>query len=233
MTPIVRNRIVGSIILLIAAVIILPSILDGEKISYKDEFKTVPERPQFEAVSGNKQFPTKEFEQQMPEPEQMVDEQPIDAEQLAEVERQISTPVAAASTTVVDNDTITVAKLSRPIDFDNPKPKPPASTKPKPRAQAKTEPKVQTVVKQSQFTSSAWVIQLGSFGLKANANALEKKLNDAGFTTFNRPITSSRGRLTKVYVGPELDKKILTNALAKVNRVAGVKGIITTFTVKR
>lgn len=91
----------------------------------------------------------------------------------------------------------------------------------------------QASTRSSPFTTQAWVIQLGSFGNNANANAIEKKLNDAGFTTFNRQIKSTSGTLTKVYVGPELDKKVLQRSLVRVNKVANVNGLVTSFTIRR
>ena len=238
MTPEVKNRLVGSIILVLAAVIIIPSVLDGKKVSYKDDFKPVPERPEFESVQSTKAFPGTEFDQHMPKAsDEITDEQPVDAEEIAaraaQAAADASKQAEAGSTKILENDTVTVATLSRPVDFSaqltsNPK-----------QAEAQTE-QAESPVSSNQppsnsaFSSFPYVIQLGAFGLKANAAALERKLNAAGYTTFSRPIKNRSGAtLTKVYVGPELDKAVLEQKLAGVNKVSGLKGSVILYDVTK
>ena len=136
---------------------------------------------------------------------------------------------------MLNNETIAVTAISKPVDFDKPqeaKPVVVAKVDSKPITRVKDEK--ESPIKVSPFTANAWVIQLGVFGLKANANALEKKLNDAGYTTFNRSLKARNGKiLTKVFVGPELDKSKLVKVLSKVNKVASLKGKITSFVIKR
>ena len=56
MTTTFTNRLVGSAILVIAAVVFLPDLLDGQKQVRKDDFKAVPERPEFAEVAGQQVF---------------------------------------------------------------------------------------------------------------------------------------------------------------------------------
>lgn len=56
MTTTFKNRIVGSAILVIAAVVFLPDLLDGQKQVRKDDFKAVPERPEFAEVATQQVF---------------------------------------------------------------------------------------------------------------------------------------------------------------------------------
>ena len=49
---------------------------------------------------------------------------------------------------------------------------------------------------------ATWVVRLGSFGEMANAEALVTRLNSGGYRAFSRPLQTSRGPLTGVYVGP-------------------------------
>ena len=248
MTPQLRNRIVGSVILLIAAIVILPSIIGTGKVSLKDDFKTVPPKPEFEVVQNDKEFPQTAFEQNMPAKTPVVDEQPLDsAPQTAkQVKEQESTAsVAQTAPKTIETDTLTVSTMSKPQDFLTPE-QMAAKQRDMQKQQADEQElvvhnsgskngsaKASNTTKPSPFATQAWVIQLGSFGNKANANAIEKKLNDAGFTTFSRQIQSTSGPLTKVYVGPELDKKVLQRSLARVNQVANVKGLVTSFTIRR
>lgn len=51
MSAVLTNRLVGSAILLVAAVVFLPDLLDGQKEVNKDDFKAIPERPEFAKVA--------------------------------------------------------------------------------------------------------------------------------------------------------------------------------------
>ena len=80
--------------------------------------------------------------------------------------------------------------------------------------------------------SAGWVVQLGSFRHQKNVRELLNKLEQAGYRTFTRPIQTSSGLLTKVFVGPDLDRKKMQNALPHLKEITGLKGKLTTFAVK-
>ena len=46
------NRLVGTTIVVVAAIVFIPNILDGEKVHYKEGFKAIPERPEFTGCLG-------------------------------------------------------------------------------------------------------------------------------------------------------------------------------------
>lgn len=79
---------------------------------------------------------------------------------------------------------------------------------------------------------AGWVIQLGSFRHQKNVKQLLNKLENAGYRAFSRPIQTSSGLLTKVFVGPELDKKKLEAALPHLLEVTNLKGKVTEFKVE-
>lgn len=79
---------------------------------------------------------------------------------------------------------------------------------------------------------AGWVIQLGSFRHQKNVKQLLNKLESAGYRAFSRPIQTSSGLLTKVFVGPELDKKKLEAALPHLLEVTNLKGKVTEFKVE-
>ena len=83
----------------------------------------------------------------------------------------------------------------------------------------------------SNLNEFAWVIQLGSFSHKANVEALLEKLKRAGFTAFTKPIKTPSGTLTKVFVGPELDKKALESQLPQLKNLTKLNGRVTQFEI--
>jgi DedD protein len=56
MTAVFKNRLIGSAILMIAAIVFLPDLLDGQKQVNKDDFKAIPDRPEFAQVAEQQVF---------------------------------------------------------------------------------------------------------------------------------------------------------------------------------
>ncbi|MCC2616775.1 SPOR domain-containing protein [Aestuariibacter halophilus] len=82
------------------------------------------------------------------------------------------------------------------------------------------------------LSSAGWVVQLGVFRHKANVRELLNKLEDAGYRAFSRPVKTSTGELTKVFVGPDLEKENLEKAVPHLKELTNLQGRITPFTVK-
>jgi DedD protein len=78
-TPAFKHRLLGTAILVMAGIIFLPDLLDGEKQVVKDDFKVIPNRPEFKGVQQQQVLEQQPFEQAAAElADQPVDEQPLD-----------------------------------------------------------------------------------------------------------------------------------------------------------
>ena len=44
------NRLVGTTIVVVAAIVFIPNILDGEKVHHAENFKAIPDRPEFTTI---------------------------------------------------------------------------------------------------------------------------------------------------------------------------------------
>jgi DedD protein len=75
----------------------------------------------------------------------------------------------------------------------------------------------------------AWVIQLGSFRHQNNVDDLVNKLKKEGYTAFTKPIQTKTGKLTKVFVGPELIKSSLEEKLPALKKLTNVQGKVARF----
>jgi DedD protein len=71
-----------------------------------------------------------------------------------------------------------------------------------------------------------WYIQLGTFGNKNNAIALQKKMSDQGFPVTVKEVTTDKGIMYRVRVGPELDKKRAEKTKLKIDKQNGLKSIL-------
>ena len=72
---------------------------------------------------------------------------------------------------------------------------------------------------------SAWVVQLGSFSSEANAQALNKKLRDAGYPAFVEPMKEKNAIAYRVRVGPELkrsDAQLIRDKIKKLMKLDGI-----------
>lgn len=217
------NRLVGTSIVVVAAIIFIPNILDGEKVHFKDGFKAIPERPEFTTIEIKQDIDAKAALAPEIKSETIYDEVAIDAGEYTEAQTtdQMTTQdtLEAPSEDVAEQVATQTAQVAE---------------------QATTQPEVVAVKAEplkrpetSNLTSMAYVIQLGSFSHKANVEALMKKLKKAGFTAFTRPVKTPNGELTKVFVGPQLDKADLEAKLPELEKLTGLKGRLTQFNITK
>lgn len=196
-----KHRLLGTSILLMLAIIFLPDLLDGQKQVVKDDFRVIPERPEFQGVQQVTPFDEANLQQaEASATSAEVDEQPLDQQ-----------PTTAASELPSQQfASVTVgAEAETPINTAAPavSPAPVAST--------------------PELGKAAWVVRVGSFSNSQNANALVTKLRQEGFATFTRNITNSNGQaLTSVFVGPEIRREKLEQGLPKLRQLTGVERLV-------
>lgn len=93
---------------------------------------------------------------------------------------------------------------------------PEQNTEPKPAAAEKKEPAPRVGL-------SAWVIQVGSFSQRSNADNLVKDLQANKYAAFTDQVDVKGEILHRVLVGPEVDKKRAEQMLAKLNKYLKAK----------
>lgn len=80
-----------------------------------------------------------------------------------------------------------------------------------------------------QVGLSAWVVQLGSFSSKVNADKLNLQLRKAGFPAFVEPITKNNETAYRVRVGPELLRSDAEALLKKIKSKMNLNGIVLSY----
>ncbi|WP_334059450.1 SPOR domain-containing protein [Alteromonas sp. S005] len=207
MTSALKNRLVGTIIVVALAVIFLPDFLDGKKQTNREPFVSVPANPPKKPIVEPESFPSERVAKAAVPAVEIEDEIALDEEL-----------VASSTGNSKNTDEATAAKAPVPKAFEE-------------------EDKLasQTVVDTKSASAdddAGWVIQLGSFRHEKNVKALLAKLEKAGYRAFSRKIQTSSGPLNKVFVGPDLDKKKLESALPHLKELTKLKGKVTTFKVE-
>ncbi|MBT3136638.1 SPOR domain-containing protein [Alteromonas sp. ALT199] len=206
MTSALKNRLVGTIIVVALAVIFLPDFLDGKKQTNREPFVSVPANPPKKPIVEPESFPSERVAKAAVPAVEIEDETALDEEL-----------VASSADDSQNNDEATVTKAPAPKAFVE-----------------KDKLASQTVVDTKSAGAdddAGWVIQLGSFRHEKNVKALLAKLEKAGYRAFSRKIQTSSGTLNKVFVGPDLDKKKLDSALPHLKELTKLKGKVTTFKV--
>ena len=162
------NRLVGTTIVVVAAIVFIPNILDGEKVHYKEGFKAIPERPEFTTIDLQEAIDNKVSSAEQPSQISVEDIQANDTELVTNETQQIddAPKMVEAST---DEPVITKAEPKVVVQ----EPAKPIAKTPEP-----------TRKPEENLTQMAYVIQLGSFSHAPNVKSLQEKLKANGFKTF-------------------------------------------------
>lgn len=187
MSPALKNRLVGTIVLVAVIVIFLPDLLDGKKQTNSPNFV------------------------QFPRVEDIPKAQEIEAIPEQEIKQNVESKL-----TITDDVALDEQADGEAIDRD---------------AESLIAQTVITEPLEPNTLDAGWVVQLGSFRHQKNVNELLDKLETAGYRAFSRKVDTSAGRLTKVFVGPDVDKLKLERALPHLTETTGLKGKVAPFDI--
>jgi len=204
-TSALQNRLVGTVILVAIAVIFLPDMLGGKKETKRDLFVELPHKPAMKKMTQSQEFDTEQVRQAASRKIEIINEPALDdtAERIE-----------------------LIADLAQDAEAQ-----PPEQTSPGLGSSLAQE----TVIEDNQqqlLESAGWVVQLGSFRHQENVLELLSKLEKGGYRAFSRPVQTSSGELTKVFVGPDLQKEKLEKAISHLKELTELQGRVTPFTVK-
>lgn len=229
-----RQRLIGTLVLTVAALILLPVIFDGEG-SYQPVLQTdIPSRPA------------------QPQPARTDPQRPVitadtDAIRLNNVP---DTGAAAADTADQEGDASTVTASSA---------QPPAARSPEQPAEESSEQPAEEIAEQTseppaseaantvstaatnntatpaldnQGLPQGFSVRLGSFGNATNASNLVTRLQDAGHRAYTRRLDSSQGMLTAVFVGPVVDRSTAATLLETLRQEFELNGLIVRYEIE-
>lgn len=196
-----KQRIIGAIVLVIAAVIFLPMLLSGQDETVRVEVQP-PEPPEMNPEPIIRAAPV-----ELSEPEAMP-ETPTDLPSPASIEPSL--PVEPEQTPAV----ATPEPAAPPA---TPASAPPATQAPTPAPQPAEVPAAAT---------GGWVVQLGSFSSADNASALSAKLRTQGYNAYTVPSQVDGKSITRVFVGPVIDREGANRLRDELARRSGSKGLV-------
>ena len=221
MSSALQNRLVGTAIVVAIAVIFLPDLLDGKQETKRELFVELPQKPSMKVVTSPANFDTGKVKEAATRKVEVISEQAVDENLTSSASLEAKLESRTKDVQVPD-----VYEAKRAASILGP---------PEPVIPKTNSLEQQTVVKLNPdrlLVSAGWVVQLGSFRHQKNVQELLKLLEKAGYRAFSRPVKTSSGILTKVFVGPDLKKENLENALSHLKEITDLQGRVTPFTVQ-
>lgn len=222
MDILLKQRIVGAIVLISLAVIFIPMLLSGKTdLLTKQLNSNIPPKPSYEIrrpeIAVNEKPSEKPEQPSFARPEsEKVKQQPIlDAEKVSPktINPSVSPPVDVSKVPPEPSSS------KKPSELTSPKTETPAPDK---LAPAKS---TQTTKENAQLATS-WVVQVGSFSKEKNAITLRDKIQKVGISSFISEAQSSTGRVYRVRVGPELKRSLADNLRKKIHKKFKLDGIV-------
>ena len=204
-----KHRLIGAAVLAAVAVLLLPSFFK-EKSEYQVSTKSqIPAQPKVVAEEFQTPQPVANIEP-APAPETMF----IPTEPVSELPSE--TPASGLPVTA----TSSTARVSSA-----------ASTKSvgSPSASAQTTTFVPAMPLNQKGLPDAWVVQVGSFTTKEAANKLRDDLQADGQKAYVRTTISGNTAISRVYIGPKLDKNQALALKEQMDRRLKVKSMVMRF----
>jgi cell division septation protein DedD len=116
----------------------------------------------------------------------------------------------------VEKPAVVVAEAVKPA-VQQPKPEP---EQPKPEPE---RPKPESQAAPASSATGMWAVQLGSFSNKENAEKLAADLRKQGYAAFLSQLTTDKGTLHRVRIGPQKDRAAAEAMAARLLKV-DIKG---------
>lgn len=122
-------------------------------------------------------------------------------------------------------------RKSRPVVVPEPAGEPLATEKPArtetkaPEAPREAPAKVESS-RETASIASGWVVQVGSFAKPVNALRLRDRLRSRGYSAFVHTVDGERGKMTRVLVGPQVERTQSERVAGKLKRGANLDGMV-------
>lgn len=199
-----KQRLIGAVVLVALGVIFIPMLLEGPNRNLVPEMEPLPE-PEDQPVSQPlERFPAAG---EIPtEPELSI----VQTDAAPEPQPGIEPPETEDTAATADGK---VVPLPLPELEPKAEPKPEPKAEPKPKAELKPEPKPEPAKQSAEKTKPTepevlgnWVLQAGSFSSEQNALRLRDKLREADFVTQVERVRVAGKTHFRVRVGPYLER---------------------------
>ncbi|HET9680041.1 MAG TPA: SPOR domain-containing protein [Gammaproteobacteria bacterium] len=201
-----KERLVGALVLVVLAIILIPTVLDGPDETSQTQALDLPP---VEGAATDTPVQSYEFDLNGKD---KVDEPEVTTPQKQQQAIIDASPVVnQADTTTAQEEKPTAAETSAPAN--NPVEAEPASVEPEPEA---PEPAVEPSASEGE-----WAIQVGSFSKQQLAQDLADQLESQGYRVFLMEFTTGGVTYHRVRVGPFISETEAKKTAEKVHQATG------------
>jgi len=207
------ERMIGAGVLLVALVVIVPAILNGRP--------DVGGQSQSDPSGQSAEAPDAPLRQHTIRLDRQSDSPPVARQAAGDASAPMPTSAPATQTkSPTPEPQPKPAPTVAATEAKQPAPQPPKQTA-KP---AQPIPAPQPAAGRPAAVDAGWIVQLGSFSSRANAQGLADKTRARGFASYLMPIERSGRTLYRVRIGPPSKTRDEASKLADDLRKAGFKG---------
>ena len=185
-----RRRLVGAVALVLAAVIVLPMVMDQEPKPLTQDIQI--RIPSQDAAPAH----------------------PLAAPPTAPAQPDIVKPPPLVTAPVKPPETISPAKTVEPAKAVPAKAVAPAKPADKPQPEANTAP-----ASAAKSEGAQWVLQLGAYQDQANVRLLLAKLKELGYPSYTEKVKTAQGPRTRVRGGPFATRQAAERAQARLKKI--------------
>lgn len=215
-----KQRVVGIAVIVIAAVVLLPVLFDGQgsyelpiesRIPEPTPFPTppriIPERPVITADTVT----------QVDVPDTSVE--PVElVPEAANADVAVVEDTASANDQVDDSAPVSIDDIIASLNLDAAQREPDTDDE-APRLDADGLPE-------------GWSVRLASFSSETNARNLVERLQSAGHRAYTRVLESSQGPLVAVFVGPGVDRSAVQQLQQQLQEQFQLAGIVVRYEIE-
>jgi DedD protein len=212
MNEILKQRLVGALILIALGVVFWPVIFVEPVDKPWGEAAQVPVRPTIDTTPIDQ--PDGEYVRSSP-PLQADEESPLEVEAAKE-----TAALTEANTAVIDNQLERASVPQKPSPSSEPVP-PPVKKSTTTRTQAPVKPAID-----ADGVPIGWILQVASVSSPAKAEELRAGLVDLGYKAYIKKIKRENGVLLRVYVGPKFERARLEAMQPTVDAHFKVKSMV-------
>ncbi len=201
MDQMLKQRLIGAVVIISLAVIFIPMILEGPDDKLSPGNQSMPPPPTID-FQGEVALP-------VPAESTGAQQTPTPTVTEPEVSALPESPTAQAEPVARPPEAVKSAETPRP-----------AAAK-EPPAQAPSRAAVEPAL-----SGEGWVVQAGSFSQHTNAISLRDRLKKSGYPTRVQDAKSAAGRVYRVLIGPVADRGAAEKLRDKLARDQRIKGMV-------
>lgn len=194
-----KHRLIGAAVIAAVAVLFLPGFFKDRQAYQVNTESQIPERPRITAVDFNEPELVEDVEP-APAPEAMFAPETGDA---LPSDTSVATQPTTTDTHLIETPSSVASKVEPATVAEMP-----LNTKGLP---------------------DAWMVQVVSLSNDKAATTLRDQLQHQGHKAFIRSVNNEKGRIHRVFVGPELDKAEALSLKGQLDKQLHVKSIVLPF----